>query len=98
MILGRVAGEVVATIKHPFYEGRRMLMVDRLDDGGKETGAYLVAVAGVDAGVGQTVLVVDEGNSARQVVGDAAAPLRSVIIGVVDVVAVQGAQDARRGD
>ncbi len=95
MILGRVTGEVVATIKHPFYDGRRMLMVDRLDEHGGDTGKYLVAVAGVDAGVGQTVLIVDEGNSARQVVGDAAAPLRSVIIGVVDEVAVRGTEGLR---
>ncbi len=88
MILGKVTGVVVATIKHPFYVGRRMLMVDRLDEGGNETGAYLVAAAAVDAGVGQTVLVVDEGNSARQVVGDSSAPLRSLIVGVVDDVAI----------
>lgn len=84
MILCRVKGEVVATIKHPAYDGRRMLLLDRIDPNGKESGAYLVAIDAVDAGVGQTVLVIDEGNSARQVVNSTSAPIRSVIIGIVD--------------
>ncbi|HVP10087.1 MAG TPA: EutN/CcmL family microcompartment protein [Phycisphaerae bacterium] len=88
MILCRVKGEVVATIKHPAYNNWRMLFLDRIDPGGKETGAYLIALDAVDADLGQTVLVIDEGNSARQVVGDPQAPIRSVIIGIVDEIAV----------
>ena len=88
MILGRVQGQVVATIKHPAYANRRMLLLDRIDSEGRELGGYLVAVDAVDAGVGQTVLVIDEGNSARQVVGDPTAPIRSVIVGIVDEVHV----------
>jgi len=84
MFLARVQGQVVATIKHPAYAGRRMLLLDRIDPKGKELGGYVVAIDSVDAGVGQTVLVIDEGNSARQVVGDSEAPIRSVIIGIVD--------------
>jgi len=84
MILARVKGEVVATIKHPAYKNWRMLLLDRIDPDGKETGGYLVALASVDAGLDQTVLVIDEGNSARQVVGDPQAPIRSIIIGIVD--------------
>jgi len=84
MIIGRVKGEVVATIKHPAYANWRMLQLDRLDGQGRELGSYLVALAAVDAGIGQTVLVIDEGNSARQVVGDPQAPIRSVIIGIID--------------
>ena len=89
MILGRVQGQVVATIKHPAYANRRMLLLDRIDSEGRELGGYLVAVDAVDAGVGQTVLVIDEGNSARQVVGDPTAPIRSVIVGIVDEVHVR---------
>ena len=88
MILGRVQGQVVATIKHPAYANRRMLLLDRIDSEGREPGGYLVAVDAVDADVGQTVLVIDEGNSARQVVGDPTAPIRSVIVGIVDEVHV----------
>ncbi len=93
MILGRVQGQVVATIKHEAFVGRRMLLLDRIDAGGNELGGYLVAFDTVGATVGQTVLVIDEGNSARQVVGDpsdptrmAGLPIRSVIIGIVDAV------------
>lgn len=88
MILARVKGEVVSTIKHPFYANRRVLLLDRIAPDGKDLGGYLVAIDSVDAGVGQTVLVIDEGNSARQIVNDPSAPLRSVIIGIVDDITV----------
>jgi len=84
MILCRVKGQVIATIKHPAYANRRMLMLDRIDAQGNEQGGYLVAIDAVDARVDQIVLVIDEGNSARQVVDDPTAPIRSVIIGIVD--------------
>jgi microcompartment protein CcmK/EutM len=86
MMLARVSGQVVATIKHVSYAGSRLLMVDLLDADGNETGGYLVAVDRVNARTGQTVLVVDEGNSARQLQGDPLAPLRAVIVGIVDEV------------
>ena len=88
MMLAKVAGQVVATIKHPYYEGWRLLLLDVLDADGNDTGGYLVAVDSVDARTGQTVLVIDEGNSARQIGGDSKAPLRSVIVGIVDDVEV----------
>ncbi len=84
MILGRVQGQVVATIKHPAYAHRRILLLDRIDPAGNELGGYLVAIDAVDARDGQIVLVIDEGNSARQIVGDPTAPIRSVIVGIVD--------------
>jgi ethanolamine utilization protein EutN len=84
VILARVQGEVVATIKHASYVNRRALLVERLDAAGKEVGGYVIAVDTVGAGVGQTVLIVDEGNSARQILGDSQAPIRTVIVGIVD--------------
>ena len=84
MIIGTVKGDIVSTINHPFYTGKKLLVVEKEDFSGKR-GGYLVAIdGGVDAGVGERVLVIDEGNSARQVVGDPNAPLRSVIVGVID--------------
>jgi len=88
MILGRVSGAIHSTINHPFYDGKRLLIVDRLNPDGTETGKYLIAVDSVDAGANETVLVIDEGNSARQVVDDTSAPIRSIIIGIVDSVGV----------
>lgn len=86
MFLAQVTGEIVSTINHPDYDRRRLLVVDRLDPTGAPTGAYLIAVAAVDAGVGQRVLVLDEGNGARQILNSRTAPVRSVIVGIVDSV------------
>ncbi len=84
MILGRIAGNVVQTIQHPATENRRLLIVDRLGPDGELSGGYLVAVDTVGAAPGQTVLVLDEGNGARQILEWADAPIRSVVVGVVD--------------
>ncbi len=84
MILGTVRGNIVSTINHPFYDGKKLLIVEKEDFAGKP-GGYLIAIdSGVGAGVGERVLVIDEGNSARQVVKNKDAPLRSIIIGIVD--------------
>ncbi len=84
MILGRIAGRVVQTIQHPATEKRRLLIVDRLGPDGEPSGGYLVAVDSVGAGPGEMVLVLDEGNGARQILGWKDAPIRSVIVGIVD--------------
>jgi microcompartment protein CcmK/EutM len=86
MFVGQVTGEIVSTINHADYDNRRLLIVDRLDASGSPAGGYLIAVAAVDAGVGQRVLVLDEGNGARQILGSTTAPVRSVVVGVVDSV------------
>jgi len=84
MILGRVCGAIHSTINHEFYDNKRLLIVDRLNTDGSPTGKYLIAVDSIDAGSGETVLIVDEGGSARQIIDDQTAPIRSIIIGVVD--------------
>ena len=89
MFVGQVAGEIVSTINHADYDNRRLLVVDRLDATGKPAGGYLIAVAAVEAGVGDRVLVLDEGNGARQVLANSKAPVRSVVVGVVDHVEVE---------
>lgn len=88
MILGRVCGTVVSTMEHPFYDGKKQLIVRACNpDGSLDGEKYVIAVDLVGAGVGQTVLVEDEGNSARQLMGVKDAPVRSVIVGIVDAVA-----------
>jgi microcompartment protein CcmK/EutM len=86
MFLGRVVGDVVATVKHAELEGRKLLLVQPLTGDGKPKGRTVIAVDSVDAGVGDHVLVVDEGNGAAQVLGRPRGPVRTVIIGVVDEV------------
>jgi len=84
MIIGTVRGNIVSTINHPLYDGKKLMIVEKEDFAGK-AGAYLIAIdGGVGVGVGERVLVIDEGNSARQVVKDSKAPLRSIIVAIVD--------------
>ena len=83
MILGRVIGEVHGTIKHPFLEGKRMLVVEKLN-AEVPTGEYVIAIDTVGAGADEQVLITDEGNGARQILGSSDGPVRSVIVGVVD--------------
>jgi len=84
MILGRVTGEIHSTINHPFYDAKKLLVVEKIDPDGRPTGDYLIAVDAVDAGAGERVIVLDEGNGARQVLASADAPVRSVVVGIVD--------------
>ena len=84
MIIGKVIGNIYSTINHPFYDGKRMLVVEKIEMDGKAQSGYLVAVDHAGAGLGETVLVLDEGTGARQVLESADGPVRSVIVGVVD--------------
>lgn len=87
MKIGRVFGSVVATINNPALRSRRLLLCDLLDERGEVAqGEYTIAVDAVGAGAGETVLILDEGNSARQVLEYADAPVRAVIVGIVDEV------------
>ena len=85
MILGRVKGCVVSTVKHPSYEGRKVLLVEPVSPDGSPRKGTLVAVDTVGAGEGDIVLVASEGRSATEILGfTSRMPLRSVIIGIVD--------------
>jgi ethanolamine utilization protein EutN len=85
MYIGQVAGTVVATVKHPFFNGHKLLLVERLDLTGEATAKYDIAVDSVQAGVGDRVLVLDEGTGARQVLNvEPWGPVRAVIVGVID--------------
>jgi microcompartment protein CcmK/EutM len=91
MYIGRVSGTVVATIKNELFHGRKLLVVDRLNLEGLATSYYDIAVDMVQAGVGDRVLVLDEGNSARQVVDrEPDGAIRAVIVGIVDQVDLPG--------
>ena len=88
MYIGKVIGTVVATIKISHLAAHKLLLVDQLDLQGQETGDYDIAVDVAQAGPGDTVLVIDEGNGARQVLGLDPGAVRAVIVGVVDEVAL----------
>ncbi len=91
MKLGRVVGTVVSTICSPIFEDRRLLLCDLLDLEGEPTGGYTIAVDTVDAGAGETVLILDEGNSARQVLDrEPDGEVRALVVGIVDAVTLGG--------
>ncbi len=90
MKLCRVKGTVVATAHHAALDGKKLLVVQPLDERGMETGESYLAVDTVQAGRGDTVLVMTEGTGARQILQQGAiVPIRSLIVGIVDEVAVQ---------
>ena len=84
MFVARVVGEVVATIKHPELEGRTLLLVQPLAPDDTPRGARVIALDAAQAGVGDRVLVVDEGNGAAQVFARPRGPVRTVVVGIVD--------------
>ena len=88
MKLARVVAQVVSTQKHPFYVGRKTLLVKTLGLDGLETGAPFVAVDRVRAGVGDRVLIMQDGGSARMMAGEPEGPVRTTIVGIVDAVEI----------
>ncbi|OGS13017.1 MAG: hypothetical protein A2234_06370 [Elusimicrobia bacterium RIFOXYA2_FULL_58_8] len=93
MFIAKVIGNVWATRKHPGLKNATMLLVKAVDplDGDKLVGEATLALDGNQgAGVGDTVLIVDEGGSARKILRSPKAPVRTVIAGIVDKVYITG--------
>ena len=91
MTLCRVIGNVVSTVKHPVLSGHRLMICQPIHpETGAHTGGRMIALDTVQAGPGDTVLVIDEGNAARKILGDATAPMRTVIAAIVDRVDAGG--------
>ena len=90
MKLCRVLGNVVATVKHATYTGKKLMIVEPVEADGKAVGATFLAVDLVQAGPGDRVLVMQEGNGVRQLLKrdghGGKLPIRSVIVGIVDEV------------
>jgi len=86
MILGKVIGNVVSTIKLPVYQGYKILIVQPVNDKEEPQGESVLALDTVQAGVGDTVLVIDEGNSSRLIMNNSTAPVRTMIVGIVDAI------------
>jgi ethanolamine utilization protein EutN len=84
MILARVIGSVTSADKDPELADYKLLVIQPLSLDDAPDGEELIAIDRVDAGVGDKVLVVKEGNAARQITGRDRVPLQAVVIGVVD--------------
>lgn len=84
MRLARVAGHVVSTINAPVFDGKRLVLCDYLDAEGTSTGDYVIAVDVVGSGAGETVIILDEGTGARQILEVSTGPIRALVVGIVD--------------
>jgi ethanolamine utilization protein EutN len=86
MVICRVVGTVVSTVKHPAYQGWKLLVVQPMHLPGEAEEEAFLAIDAAHAGVGDAVLVMREGNGARQITGNPEAPIISVVVGVLDSV------------
>jgi ethanolamine utilization protein EutN len=86
--LCRVKGNIVATVKHPAFHARKLMIVQPLDERRQDAGDSFIAIDLAQAGPGDTVLVLSEGTGVRQLLREPKAPIRSVIVGIVDHVDV----------
>lgn len=84
MVLCKVTGTIVATQKKEQLRDRKILIVQPITLDGKELGRDLLALDSVDAGVGDTVLVVQEGQAAAQILKRKDVPVHSIVVAVVD--------------
>ena len=84
MTLGKVIGTLVATQKNEHLKSQKLLIVQPIDLQGNYIGRDVVALDSVDAGVGDTVLCIAEGQGAAQVIKEKKAPVHTVIVAVVD--------------
>ncbi len=87
MLLAKIVGTVVATRKDPRLLSTKLLVARYVDPRGKLESGYVVAVDTVDAGVGETVLIVS-GSSARMASGLKDCPVDAAVVGIIDAVEV----------
>ncbi len=89
MKVAKVLGTVVATEKHPDFDSLKLLIVQPLNERMEPEGNSFIATDRVQAGVGDTVLVMREGGGIRMLFGRAPKfAIRSLIVGIVDQVSV----------
>jgi len=89
MILCKVTGTIVSTQKDPALRDFKLLMIQPIGLSGKPEGRDILAIDDVDAGVGDTVLAIQEGAGAQQILGRTDAPVHTVIVAVVDGYSVE---------
>ena len=90
MILADVIGTVVSPVQIPVLEGRKLLLLRPVSPDGGSTGQARIGIDTIGAGVGDRVLVIQEGNSSRQVLDEAQGAVKTVVVGFVDEVEMAG--------
>jgi ethanolamine utilization protein EutN len=100
MFLAEVVGTVVSPVQIPILERQTLLLLRPVGPDGKPSGKTRIGIDRAQAGVGDRVLVIDEGNSGRQIMGDPKGAVKTIVVGVVDYVEAHGklAYDAQRRD
>ena len=90
MTLAKVKGNVVSTQKNSNLKGFKLLIVHPIDLNNNYMGKKdVVALDFVDAGIGDTVLLVQEGKAVQQILGHRKSPVHSVIVAVVDSIDIK---------
>jgi microcompartment protein CcmK/EutM len=85
MILAKITGNVVSTVKDAGYESRRIMIVQPVDPSGMPQGKSFLAIDTVQSGIGDTVLILEEGGSARMILNEPDTfTIKAVIAGIVD--------------
>ena len=84
MKLGRVIGNMESTVKHSCFHNFKLMIVQPLDANSQPRGRTHPAIDTVGAGIGNLVLIVEEGKAAQQMTGEKHIPIRTLIVGIVD--------------
>ena len=84
MLLARVEGNLVATRKHPSFEGWRLVICQPISQEGSPEGVPQVAIDAHGAGMHERVIISSDGAAARKAVGDDKSPVRWMVVGIVD--------------
>jgi microcompartment protein CcmK/EutM len=91
MFLAEVVGTVVSPVQIPVLDGQKLLLLRPVGPDGKASGKTRIGIDRAQAGVGDRVLVIDEGQSGRQLIGDPKAAVKTIVVGIVDYVEAHGA-------
>jgi ethanolamine utilization protein EutN len=90
MFLADVIGTVVSPVQIPVLDGKTLLLLRPVTPQGDPTAKTRIGLDRVGAGVGDRVLVLDEGNGGRQILGDPTAPVKTIVYAIVDFVDMGG--------
>jgi len=97
LILAKVKGNLVSTQKNSYLVGQKLLLVHPIDLNNNYIGKNdVVAIDVVDAGIGDTVLLVQEGKAVQQILGHRNAPVHSVVVAVVDSIDVSSSYNSKQ--
>ena len=97
MTLAKVKGNLVSTQKNSYLVGHKLLLVHPIDLNDNYIGKNdVVAIDVVDAGIGDIVLLVQEGKAVQQILGHRNAPVHSVVVAVVDSIDVNSSHNSKK--